>query len=59
MNNTFNFETEIPFQMCVLEKFLTYQIGKTHAKHPLWINRITLPKTCIFSVFDHVTYKNA
>ncbi len=30
MNNTFNFETEIPYQMCVEERFLTYQNAETH-----------------------------
>ncbi len=39
-------------------ELLTYQNAKTHAKHPLWRNRITLPKTCILSVFDHATHKN-
>ncbi len=28
-----------------------------HAKQSLWRNRITLPKTCILSVFDHVMLK--
>ncbi len=27
-------------------------------KHTLWKNRITLPKTCILSVFDHFTNKS-
>ncbi len=40
-------------------ELLTYQNAKTHAKHPLWRNKITLPETYILSVFDHVTYKNA
>ncbi len=30
MNKTFNFETEIPYQMYVLEKFLRYQNAGTH-----------------------------
>ncbi len=38
-------------------KLLTYQNAKNNAKHPLWRIRITLPKTCILSLFDHVTYK--
>ncbi len=33
MINTFNFETEIPYQMCVLEKFLTYQNAGTQEKY--------------------------
>ncbi len=37
----------------------TYQNAKSHAKHPLFRNRITLPKIFILSVFDQVTYKNA
>ncbi len=40
-----------------LFELLTYQNAKTHAKHSLWKNRITLPKTCILSLFDHVTLK--
>ncbi len=32
---------------------------KRMQKHPLWKNRVTLPKTTIFSVFRFVTYKNA
>ncbi len=31
---------------------LTYQTTKQHAKHPLWRNKITLTKMCIFSVFS-------
>ncbi len=38
---------------------IRYQNTKTHAKKALWRNRITLPKTCILSLFDHVkTLKN-
>ncbi len=45
------------FLLSVFE-LLTYQNAKTYAKHSLWRNRIiTLPKTCILSLFDHVTYK--
>ncbi len=40
-------------------ELIIYQNTKTHAKHALWRNRITLPKTCILSVFDYFTYKNA
>ncbi len=38
-------------------ELLTYQNAKSHAKHPLWKNTITLQKTCILSLFDHVTLK--
>ncbi len=40
-------------------ELLIYQIAKTHTKQNLWRKRITLPKTCILSVYDHVIYKNA
>ncbi len=41
-------------------ELLTYQKAKTHAKHFFFMEKIiTLSKTFILSVFDHVTYKNA
>ncbi len=43
--------------MCVFQ-FITYQNTKTHAKYPLWRNKITLPKNCHFKYFELVTYKN-
>ncbi len=49
-----NFIKNLPLSVFEL---LMYQNAKTNAKQPLWRKRITLPKTCILSVFDHVTYK--
>ncbi len=39
-------------------RFLRTKSAKTHPKPFLWKNRITLPKVCIFSVFEIVSYKN-
>ncbi len=39
----------------VFELLIYQNAKKKHAKHPLWRNIITLPKTCILSVFDHFT----
>ncbi len=50
------FTNNLPLRVFEL---LMYQNAKTNAKHPLWRKKITLPKTCILSVFDHVTYKNS
>ncbi len=49
---------KVNFYFLSIFELLIYQNDKTHAKHPFFLkNRITLPKTCILSVFDHVTYK--
>ncbi len=50
-----SFNKNLPLSVFEL---LIYQNAKTHAKHPLWRNRLTLPKTCILRVFDHVTSNN-
>ncbi len=46
--NKKNFYQELEF-MCF--ELIIYQNTKTNAKLTLWRNRITLPKTCILSVF--------
>ncbi len=37
---------------------LTYQTTKQHAKHPLWKNKITLTKMCIFSVLAYYVQRS-
>ncbi len=42
------------FKLCILSVFhiLSYEIGKLHAKLPLYGKKMTLPEKCLFSVFE-------